>query len=88
MDIVRMSEKLDAVVLVSGDGDFTEVLKYVRSRGLRAEVMAFRKTTSSKLLEETDSFTDLGADPGRFVIPIGKPQKPAMRSALFGHKKR
>jgi uncharacterized LabA/DUF88 family protein len=88
MDIVRMSEKLDAVVLVSGDGDFTEVLKYVRSRGLRAEVMAFRKTTSSKLLEETDSFTDLGSDPGKFIIPIGKPQKILLRPGLFGHKKR
>ena len=73
MDIVRMSEKLDAVVLVSGDGDFTEVLKYVRSRGIRAEVMAFRKTTSAKLLEETDLFCDLGADPEKFLIRLGKP---------------
>ena len=73
IDIVRMSEKLDAVVLVSGDGDFTEVLKYVRSRGIRAEVMAFRKTTSSKLLEETDTFYDLGADPAKYLIPVGKP---------------
>lgn len=72
MDIVRMSEKLDAVVLVSGDGDFTEVLKYVRSRGIRAEVMAFRKTTSSKLLEEADLFYDLGAVPGKFLIPLGR----------------
>ncbi|HLG25973.1 MAG TPA: NYN domain-containing protein, partial [Candidatus Gracilibacteria bacterium] len=70
-------EKLDAVVLVSGDGDFTEVLKYVRSRGIRAEVMAFRKTTSAKLLDETDTFHDLGADPARFLIPVSKPIKPA-----------
>jgi len=73
IDIVRLSEKLDAVVLVSGDGDFTEVLKYVRSRGIRAEVMAFRKTTSSKLLEEADTFYDLGADPAKYLIPISKP---------------
>lgn len=76
IDIVRMSEKLDAVVLVSGDGDFTEVLKYVRSRGIRAEVMAFRKTTSSKLLEEADAFYDLGAEAGRYLLPIGKPMHP------------
>jgi uncharacterized LabA/DUF88 family protein len=75
IDIVRMSEKLDAVVLVSGDGDFTEVLKYVRSRGIRAEVMAFRKTTSAKLLEETDTFYDLGADPARFLISRGSAPK-------------
>ncbi|MBU0668048.1 NYN domain-containing protein [Patescibacteria group bacterium] len=72
IDIVRMSEKLDAVVLVSGDGDFTEVLKYVRSRGIRAEVMAFKKTTSQTLLTETDSFTDLGSDPAKFLIPSSR----------------
>ncbi len=72
IDIVRLSEKLDAVVLVSGDGDFTEVLKYVRSRGIRAEVMAFKKTTSMKLVEEADTFHDLGSDPARFLIPASK----------------
>jgi len=72
IDIVRMSEKLDAVVLVSGDGDFTEVLKYVRSRGIRAEVMAFKKTTSKTLLGETDHYYDLGADPAKFLIPASR----------------
>jgi uncharacterized LabA/DUF88 family protein len=75
MDIVRLSEKLDVVVLVSGDGDFTETLKYVRSRGIRAEVMSFKKTTSMKLVEESDSFIDLGSDPAKFLIPTGKPGK-------------
>lgn len=88
MDIVRMSEKLDAVVLVSGDGDFTEVLKYARSRGLRAEIMAFRKTTSSKLLEEADSFIDLGSDPARFLIPIGKPSRMQMKPRFLSRKGR
>lgn len=72
MDIVRLSEKIDSVVLVSGDGDFLEVLRYVKSRGIRAEVMAFKKTTSAKLLEETDDFTDLGGEGGKFLIPQGK----------------
>lgn len=72
IDIVRLSEKIDTVVLVSGDGDFLEVLRYVKSRGIRAEVMAFKKTTSAKLLEETDDFTDLGGEGGKFLIPLGK----------------
>ena len=72
MDIVRLSEKLDAIVLVSGDGDFTEVIKYVKSRGLRAEVMAFKKTASAKLTDEADTFYDLGSDPAKFLIPISK----------------
>ncbi len=72
IDIVRLSEKIDTVVLVSGDGDFLEVLRYVKSRGIRAEVMAFKKTTSAKLLEEADDFIDLGGESGKFLIPLGK----------------
>lgn len=72
IDIVRLSEKIDTVVLVSGDGDFLEVLRYVKSRGIRAEVMAFKKTTSAKLLEEVDGFIDLGGEGGKFLIPLGK----------------
>jgi uncharacterized LabA/DUF88 family protein len=77
MDIVRMSDKLDAVVLVSGDGDFTEVLKYIKSRGIRAEVIAFQKSSSSTLLSEADRFVDLGHLPRRFLI---KPTPSAARS--------
>lgn len=87
IDIVRMSEKLDAVVLVSGDGDFTEVLKYVRSRGLRAEVMAFKKTTSSTLLTETDSYTDLGSEPGKYLIPTSRASKEKKRVVKSAGKK-
>ncbi len=72
MDIVRLSEKLDAIVLVSGDGDFLEVLKYVKSKGIRADVMAFKKTSSLKLAEEADTFTDLGGEQAKFLIPLSK----------------
>lgn len=68
VDMIRMTEKLDTVILVSGDGDFIEVIKYVKSRGVRAEIMAFKKTTSLKLVEEADFFYDLGSDPERFLI--------------------
>lgn len=79
MDIVRLSEKIDTVVLVSGDGDFLEVLRYVKSRGIRAELMAFKKTTSAKLSEEADDFIDLGGEHGKFLIPQGKIIRPSNR---------
>lgn len=59
MDVVRLANKLDVVVLVSGDGDFTELLKYVSSLGCRTEVLAFGSSTSSLLREEADDFIDL-----------------------------
>jgi uncharacterized LabA/DUF88 family protein len=59
MDIMRTASKLDVIVLVSGDGDFKDLAEHVKSLGCRAEIIAFRKTASSKLIEEADRFVDL-----------------------------
>ncbi len=68
IDVVRMLPILDVVVLISGDGDFVDLLDYVRGQGRRTEVMAFKQTTSSRLLSETDEFIDLGQDERRFLF--------------------
>lgn len=59
MDVMRLAPKLDTVVLISGDGDFSDLLEHARSLGCRTEVMAFGRTTSHKLLEVADLFIDL-----------------------------
>ncbi len=68
MDAVRMMPKIDVMVLVSGDGDYQDLLDYARSQGVRTEVISFGKTTSSKLVEEADELLDLGEDPKKFLI--------------------
>ncbi|MBN2454815.1 NYN domain-containing protein [Candidatus Woesearchaeota archaeon] len=68
MDMIRLSSKLDTVILVSGDGDFRALLEYLRSMGCRTEVVAFGKNTSQKLADEADSFLDLDKNPRRFLI--------------------
>ncbi len=69
VDAIRLSPKLDVVVLVSGDGDFIPLVEYLQNMGVQTEVMAFRETSSSKLVEEVDDFTDLSRDQGRYLIP-------------------
>ena len=59
MDVMRTAGKLDVVVLVSGDGDFKDLLEHVKSLGCRAEVMAFQKTASKRITEEADRYVDL-----------------------------
>lgn len=68
MDAIRLTPKIDAAVLVSGDGDFADLLDYMRGRGVRPEVIAFGKTTSKKLIEEADDFLDLDEHPQKFLI--------------------
>ena len=68
MDIMRMASKLDVIVLVSGDGDFTELLKHAKALGCRTEVVAFGKSASSSLVAETDSFVDLSKQKSKYLI--------------------
>jgi len=63
MDVMRLAPKLDTVVLVSGDGDFSDLLEHAKSLGCRTEVLAFGKTTSHRLTEVADLFIDLGKEP-------------------------
>lgn len=68
MDVIRVLPLVDTAVLVSGDGDYTDLLDYVRAHGRRTEVIAFGKTTSSKLIAEADEFTDMDEDSQSFLI--------------------
>ena len=69
VDAIRLSPKLDVVVLVSGDGDFIPLVEYLQNMGVQTEVMAFRETSSSKLVEEVDDYIDLSKDQQRYLIP-------------------
>jgi uncharacterized LabA/DUF88 family protein len=63
IDAIKLADKLDVIVVVSGDGDYLPLVSYLQNnKGCLVEIMAFRKTCSSKLIEEADDFTDLGSD--------------------------
>ena len=47
------------IVLASGDGDFIPLVDYLKNQGKRVEIVAFGKTTSSKLIDIADEFIDL-----------------------------
>ena len=68
IDAIKLAEKLDVIVLVSGDGDYLPVVSYLQNnKGCLVEIMAFKKTCSSRLIEEADDFIDLSAN-GKFLI--------------------
>ena len=69
VDAIRLSPSLDAVVIVSGDGDYLPLVEYLqKSSGKQVEVVAFGETTSSRLLEAADDFLDLSLDKEKFLI--------------------
>ncbi len=69
VDAIKVADKVDSVVLVSGDGDFVPLVEYLKvSAGDQVEVIAFGKSTSAKLKEIADDFIDLGENPRRYLL--------------------
>ncbi len=75
IDIIRMLDMLDVVVLVSGDGDYVPVGEYVKGHGRIFHVASFRESTSTRLVECADVYTNLSDDTATFLLPgAGKPR--------------
>lgn len=56
IDAISLCEKLDILVLVSGDGDFTELVKHLKSRGVFVEVISFIESTNEDLIAAVDYY--------------------------------
>lgn len=76
MDMVKLSGKLDVVVLVSGDGDYVPLVQYVQNQGVIVEVLAFTESASSKLRESADLFLDLSGDSKYLLRKRSLPRPP------------
>jgi uncharacterized LabA/DUF88 family protein len=59
LDIMEMLERLDVVVLVSGDGDFQRLVEVVQAKGVRVEVVAVGGSTAANLRNAADRFIDI-----------------------------
>ena len=68
IDAIRTAPSLDVIVLCSGDGDFVPLVEYLKNQGKRVEVIAFGRSTSSRLKEEADEFLDLENNTERYLL--------------------
>jgi uncharacterized LabA/DUF88 family protein len=59
IDVLSMSDRLDVVTLVSGDGDFRRLVDLVASKGVRVEVVAFGQSTAAELRAVADEYIDI-----------------------------
>lgn len=101
LDILEGAPDLDVVVLVSGDGDFTSLVKRVKKMGPKVEVIGFPRTTAKSLVGAADRFHPLDS---KFMIykrrvspakrkrptkaPGGSRSSPAKKTATAGSKAR
>ncbi|MDQ5971618.1 MAG: hypothetical protein QG566_564 [Patescibacteria group bacterium] len=69
VDAMKMAPRLDAVVLVAGDGDFIPLVEYLQNTyGTQVEVVSFGKSASMKLKDVADDFLDLSESPQKYLM--------------------
>ena len=69
VDAMKMAPRLDAVVLVAGDGDFIPLVEYLQNTyGTQVEVVSFGKSASMKLKDAADDFLDLSASSQKYLM--------------------
>lgn len=72
LDAIRLAPRLDAIVIASGDGDYIPLVEHLKSTfGVQVEIISFGRTTSGKLKELVDDFTDIDADQETYLL--GRP---------------
>lgn len=69
VDSIKLADKLDVIVLVTGDGDYLPLVNYLQeNKGCLVEIIAFGETASSKLIENADDFIDLSKNKPKYLL--------------------
>jgi len=68
IDAIKLAQKVDAIILATGDGDFIPLVEYVKSQGCQVEVISFGRSSSSRLRECVDDFIDIDESPKDYLI--------------------
>lgn len=69
IDAIKLSNSVDVVILVSGDGDYIPLVTYIQNTtSCLVEGIAFEESASSKLIATLDDFTNMSGDKRKFLI--------------------
>lgn len=69
IDAIRLAQKADVIVLITGDGDFVPLVEYLKNHsGIQVEIIGFGRSTSAKLKERADEFFNLEKGPKKFLL--------------------
>ncbi|MBI2602310.1 MAG: NYN domain-containing protein [Deltaproteobacteria bacterium] len=58
----QLASKVDAIIIMSGDADYIELVRHLKSEGVRVEIASVSETTANILIEECHFFHPLIAD--------------------------
>ncbi len=53
----QIAQKVDTIIILSGDADYVELVRHLKGEGVRVEIAAIEASTARILQEEADHFT-------------------------------
>ena len=59
---IQVANKVDTIIIMSGDSDYIELVQHLKSEGVRVEIASVPSTTSQLLREEADHFHEITKD--------------------------
>lgn len=74
----QIASKVDAIIILSGDSDYVELVRHLKSEGVRVEICAVESTTAQVLKDEADYFQPI-AEEDIFSLAPQKNQKKRSR---------
>lgn len=75
INATQIAEKVDTLIILSGDSDYVELIRHLRSRGVRVEIAAVVQNTASILIDEADHFIPITEEDCFIFNPQGLKQK-------------
>lgn len=58
----QIASKVDAIIILSGDSDYVELVNHLKSEGVRVEICAVESTTAEILKEEADYYQPISIE--------------------------
>lgn len=59
---MQLAEKVDTIILMSGNDDFVELIKHIKALGVRVEVASLDHSTSFRVKSEADFWFNISED--------------------------
>lgn len=75
---MQLASKVDTIIILSGDSDYVELVRYLKSDGVRVEIAAVPSSTSQLLVDECDYYHEITKDDW-FILSTRAPKRKAAK---------
>lgn len=59
---MQLATKVDCIIILSGDSDYIELIKHLKSEGVRVEICAVEENTAKVVIDEAEYFHPITKD--------------------------